>query len=168
MLPMPTLNEGNGPEAKTLLEQIENLYFSQEFARLDQAVERFDIFRIMGVSRDELVHSNVIGALLNPLRTGRIGEEFLSHFLKRIRSLPRLNTSRAPHLSFADLVSLAKSSVNVGRELALMDVRKCTNLSMPSLQQLRSSLKVNARYGCGALVRCESGTEHQLCGSQRP
>ncbi|HEY9655978.1 MAG TPA: PD-(D/E)XK nuclease family protein, partial [Crinalium sp.] len=52
--------------------------------KLESLLTQFNIFEAVGVTRQELRHSDFLAFLLNPSQTHQLGDRFLKRFLKRV------------------------------------------------------------------------------------
>ncbi len=98
--------------------QLATLTTSEEFLALTQYVKRFDLFKVMGVSTKELVHSNIIAALLNEHESHGLGAELRDAYVASL-STCRCSTSPVPpHI----LESTVGQRAKISRELAQIDI----------------------------------------------
>lgn len=99
-------------------ELITALATSDPFAALSRYTGAFDMFRVMGVSNKELVHSNILAALLNSQAAHGLGHRFRNAY---VSSLADCDCIGAP-LSAGVLTGISSAPAKVARELAHMDV----------------------------------------------
>lgn len=99
---------------------------SEAFNTLTGYTKAFDLFKAMGVSTRELVHSNIIASLLNDREAHGMGSAFRDDY---VRSLLGCRCERNP-LPEAVLSSTADVRANVTRELEHIDIL----LDYPSLK----------------------------------
>lgn len=79
--------------------------------------DKFNIFDILNISRQELRHSDFLAFLLDPNKSGNIGWQFLRNFLTI------LSKDIEPKLNFFDMLYGNIDKVNVYREVAVQDGR---------------------------------------------
>lgn len=66
--------------------RVKQLSASEQFHALTQYTKAFDLFKMMGVSSKELVHSNVIAALLNDRESHGLGASLRDDYLRSLAS----------------------------------------------------------------------------------
>lgn len=71
----------------TLPQIFDNLKKSHTFGSLDAYSKAFDLFKIMGVRSKELIHSNILAALMSEDESHGLGASFLDAFVKSIGKL---------------------------------------------------------------------------------
>ncbi|PWE38746.1 hypothetical protein C9I50_21150 [Pseudomonas prosekii] len=98
--------------------QLETLRTSFGFAALGRYTKAFDLFKMMGVSSKELIHSNILAALSNDREPHGMGSAFRDAY---VASLDQLTCIGRP-LSPAVLEGAKGKKVKVARELAHIDV----------------------------------------------
>ncbi|MBA1245260.1 PDDEXK-like family protein [Pseudomonas japonica] len=98
--------------------QVASLTASQEFTSLKDYTQAFDLFRVMGVSNKELVHSNIIASLLNDRGTHSLGSAFRDAYVRSLVNCRHSNTG-VPEQVFE---AAAGTPAVVARELQYMDV----------------------------------------------
>jgi hypothetical protein len=99
--------------------EVSALFFSDDFQQLCLRTERFAPFRVMGVSHREVVHSNILAALLNPGGNHGLGSRFLEQFLYRLGRLQPVH-GYAPTL--ATSLACANDHPRVYRESDRLDI----------------------------------------------
>lgn len=104
---------------KTELEAVEHLFLANEFSKICAYSANFDLFKMMGVRSKELVHSNIIAALLNPTYPHGLSHSFLNSFLLGIVNLHRASGSSLP---LSNLISSTDQNARVYRELENIDL----------------------------------------------
>lgn len=100
-------------------EAIEHLFLSEEFSKINSYSENFDLFKMMGVRSKELVHSNILAALLNPSYAHGLNHSFLNAFTQ---SVVNLKLESGTPLSLSNLISATNQNVRVYRELENIDL----------------------------------------------
>lgn len=108
------------------IKHVEALRSSVEFAALTRYTNVFDLFKVMGVSSKELVHSNILAAFMRADEAHGLGADFRDAF---VASLAQMRCSGNP-LSLRVLASTKGAKAKVTRELAHIDVL----LDFPSLR----------------------------------
>ncbi len=98
--------------------QLEALPTSEEFMSLTRYTKGFDLFKVMGVSTKELVHSNIIAALLNERESHGLGAVFRDSYVASLATC-RVSTNPIPPQILA---STAGARAKVSRELAQIDI----------------------------------------------
>lgn len=87
---------------------------NDDLAQLELLAQRFNIFEALGVTRDELKHSNFLGFLLDPQANHGLGDRFLKRFLQAAaESEPGVAPLTPIDL---DLLDLSKSVVERERD----------------------------------------------------
>lgn len=79
--------------------------------------DKYNVFDILNISRQELRHSDFLAFLLDPNKSGEIGWQFLRIFLTL------LSKDITPKLNFFDMLYGNIDKVNVYREVAVKDGR---------------------------------------------
>jgi len=100
-------------------EDIERLFLSEDFSQIASYSANFDLFKVMGVRSKELVHSNILAALLKPTYPHGLNHSFLNTFTQGIAKLAPLNGKA---LALSVLVSVTDQNVRVFRELENIDL----------------------------------------------
>ncbi len=95
-----------------MVEAIKKLCFNSAFQKITERTERFNIFRMMKIHRKELVHSDILAALLNPNYPHGLSNLFLNNFLQSICNI----------FDPALIIKLIKSNVIIYRERFNIDV----------------------------------------------
>ena len=69
-----------------LIEQkeLEELLMSDDFGKLTDISDKFNVFKVLKLENSEIRHSNFLGWLLNPCENHLMGDYFLKEFLKMI------------------------------------------------------------------------------------
>ncbi len=62
----------------------EFLYHNEDMNELDELSNRFNIFVALGITQQEIRHSNFLGWLLDPNETHGFGNAFLIRFLRLV------------------------------------------------------------------------------------
>jgi len=106
--------------------QLEALRTSADFTSLIRYTNVFDLFKVMGVSTKELVHSNILAAFMNEREAHGLGALFRNGYVASLFQCP----SSGPSLSQDVLESTTGAKAKVSRELAHIDVL----LDFPSLR----------------------------------
>ncbi|PZV12894.1 MAG: hypothetical protein DCF22_11405 [Leptolyngbya sp.] len=75
---------------------------NDDLEKLESLVNQFNIFEAIGVTRQELRHSDFLAFLLNPTQSHQLGDRFLKRFLKRVL-LADVATVSAIEIDVADL-----------------------------------------------------------------
>ncbi|PSV18866.1 PD-(D/E)XK nuclease family protein [Photobacterium kishitanii] len=104
---------------KTELEAVQDLFLSDEFSKISSYSTNFDLFKMMGIRSKELIHSNILAALLNPSYAHGLNYSFLNSFTLGIVNLHR--ESGEP-LSLSTLISSTDQNVRIYRELENIDL----------------------------------------------
>lgn len=98
--------------------QLEGLRASYGFASLGRYTTAFDMFKVMGVSTKELIHSNIIAAFMNANGPHGLGSSFRDAYVASLAKLPCSGQA----LPVQVLGSLEGAKAKVARELAHIDV----------------------------------------------
>ena len=98
---------------------IEELYFCDEYQKLCSKSSYFNIFRMMRNHSKELVHSNILSALLNKNYNHGLGSLFVDGFLHQIRKMTRFSGEKIP---IDTIISLLKSECIISREKYNIDI----------------------------------------------
>lgn len=106
--------------------QLEALRNSTGFTSLSLYTKAFDLFRVMGVSSKELVHSNILAAFMNEDEAHGLGASFRDAFVASLAQLPCNGQPIPMHV----LTGTKGAKAKVARELAHIDVL----LDFPSLR----------------------------------
>lgn len=101
------------------LEKMERLFLSECFSEVASYASNFDLFKMMGVRSKELVHSNIIAALLQPSYPHGLNYVFLNTFTKGVANLKLVHGNP---LSLSTLISATGDNVRVFRELENIDL----------------------------------------------
>jgi len=101
------------------LEDIERLFLSEDFSQIAAYSVNFDIFKAMGVRSKELIHSNILAALLQPTYPHGLNHSFLNAFTQGIVKLENINGKALP---LSALISATDQNVRVFRELENIDL----------------------------------------------
>ncbi|WP_283184421.1 PD-(D/E)XK nuclease family protein [Pseudomonas svalbardensis] len=99
-------------------EQLEVLRTSSNFAALSRYTKAFDLFKVMGVSSKELVHSNILAALMNEHEAHGLGAWFRDAFVASLSQMPCMGHP----LSLQVLEGTKGAKAKIARELAHIDV----------------------------------------------
>lgn len=103
----------------TELEAVENLFLSEEFSKIRSYSANFDLFKMMGIRSKELVHSNILAALLNPSYAHGLNYSFLNSFTQGVVNL---HLESGIPLPLSVLISATDQNVRVYRELENIDL----------------------------------------------
>jgi hypothetical protein len=76
---------------------------NHDLEKLESLLNQFNIFEAVGVTRQELRHSDFLAFLLNPVQTHQLGDRFLKRFLKRVLIEAEVSTVSAIEIDVADL-----------------------------------------------------------------
>ncbi len=98
--------------------QLAALATSEEFTSLTQYTKSFDLFKVMGVSTKELVHSNIIAALLNERESHGLGAVLRDAYVASLATC-RCSTNPVPPQILANT---AGERARISRELAQIDI----------------------------------------------
>ncbi|AZF32258.1 hypothetical protein C4J89_2783 [Pseudomonas sp. R4-35-07] len=98
--------------------QLNALRTSSGFASLSRYTRAFDLFRVMGVSSKELVHSNILAALMDEHDAHGMGALFRDAYVVSLGQLPCIGTP----LSQQVRESTAGAKAKIARELAHIDI----------------------------------------------
>ncbi|MCC4784488.1 PD-(D/E)XK nuclease family protein [Vibrio lentus] len=101
------------------LEAVERLFLSNEFSKIRSYSANFDLFKMMGIRSKELIHSNILAALLNPSYVHGLNYSFLNSFTLGIVNLHLESGSPLP---LSVLISSTDQNVRVYRELENIDL----------------------------------------------
>ena len=101
------------------LEAVENLFLSEGFSKISSYSANFDLFKMMGVRSKELVHSNILAALLNPSYPHGLNYSFLNSFTQGVVNL---HLESGLPLPLSVLISATDQNVRVYRELENIDL----------------------------------------------
>lgn len=97
----------------------EFLVDNQELEALDARLRTFNILEVLGVSRAELRHSNLLAWFLNPAGSHGLGDAFLRRFLSRlVRDKQDLNVQFRP----AQIELMPLGDAEVFREWRHIDI----------------------------------------------
>lgn len=58
--------------------------------KLDKISENPNMFEILGISREEYRHSNFLGRLMSPKKSGKMGEEILEKISRKMKKRVRM------------------------------------------------------------------------------
>lgn len=115
---MDTDNEKQN-STKTTLDELKNLALkldSEIAQRLYKAgLERFNVFDVLNISRQELCHNDFLAFLLDPQRNDNINEQFLRRLM--------LSEEIVNELNFADILYGNFDNISVNREYSTNDGR---------------------------------------------
>ncbi|WP_343577869.1 PD-(D/E)XK nuclease family protein [Pseudomonas sp.] len=100
------------------LEQLEALRTSADFTSLIGYTNTFDLFKVMGVSTKELVHSNILAAFMNEHEAHGMGASFRNAYVASLFQ----NRSSGQSLPKEVLERVEGAKAKVSRELAHIDV----------------------------------------------
>ena len=107
------------------LEQF-NLNFEKNIVKplKDAGYDEENIFNILNITRQELRHSDFLAFLLNPHRSGDIGEQFLRNFLYLLTKQDKINYNfiKPPYNSITNVNVYREITVKDGRIDLLMDL----------------------------------------------
>lgn len=98
--------------------QLAALATSEEFQALTQFTKKFDLFKVMGVSTKELVHSNIIAALLNEQESHGLGAVLRDAYVASLAT-SRFSKNPVPPRILASTVG---ARAKIFRELAQIDI----------------------------------------------
>ncbi len=102
-------------------EELQNfaLNFENKIVRplVSAGFNKYNIFDILNIGRQELRHSDFLAFLLDPSKSGQIGEQFLRNFITLLAK------NIASDLNFFDMLYGNIDKVNVYREVAVKDGR---------------------------------------------
>ena len=101
------------------VEIIEELYFCDEYQKLCSKSSYFNIFRMMRNHSKELVHSNILSALLNKNYNHGLGSLFADGFLHQIRKMTPFSGKKIP---IDTIISLLNSECIILREKYYIDI----------------------------------------------
>lgn len=105
---------------------LEDLSASIEFSDLSRYVKSFDLFKMMGISTKELVHSNIIAALMNEREPHGLGSALRDQYVASLADCKCVGTPIPQHL----LASTSGVHAKIARELEHIDIV----LDFPSLR----------------------------------
>ncbi|MGL1956975.1 MAG: PD-(D/E)XK nuclease family protein [Colwellia sp.] len=91
---------------------------NHSFEDLVEYSNQFDLFKMMGVRRKELVHSNILAAFFTPSESHGLGHKFVNEFLKQIPD----KTFCGDAISSTTLQTAIGGNVRVYRELENIDL----------------------------------------------
>lgn len=91
---------------------------NHSFENLVEYSNQFDLFKMMGVRRKELVHSNILAAFFTPSESHGLGHNFVNEFLKQIPD----KTFCGDAISSTTLQTAIDGNVRVYRELENIDL----------------------------------------------
>lgn len=97
---------------------LEALPRTDEFTALAGYTNSFDLFKVMSVSTKELVHSNIIAALLNDQQPHGLNCAFRDAYVESLSDCRCVGSS----VPLQALTSTAKARAKVARELAHIDI----------------------------------------------
>jgi hypothetical protein len=98
--------------------QLEALPNTEEFTALTCYTNSFDLFKVMGVSTKELVHSNIIAALLSEQEPHGLAASFRDAYIESLSDCRCVGTPFPQQT----LASTAGARAKVSRELAHLDI----------------------------------------------
>ncbi|WP_318432765.1 PDDEXK-like family protein [Photobacterium leiognathi] len=101
------------------LEAVERLFLSEEFSKISTFSTSFDLFKMMRIRSKELIHSNILAALLNPSYAHGLNYSFLNSFTLGIVNL---HLESGVHLPLSVLISSIDQNVRIYRELENIDL----------------------------------------------
>lgn len=99
-------------------EQYQKLIENKSFNKLVEYSNQFDSFKMMGVRRKELIHSNILASFFTPSDSHGLGHNFVNEFLKQIPD----KTFCGDAISATALQSATDGNVRVYRELENIDL----------------------------------------------
>jgi hypothetical protein len=126
--------------------------------QLSARLARFNVFRVLGIERAEIRHSNVLAWLLNPRADHGLGMTVLRRFLSRVLLA---NTSIPIKLTPARVELQDFNDVEVYREWHGLDVFV---FSRKGRWSLAIENKIGARESAGQLRRYRTAIEAELPG----
>ncbi len=96
------------------------LNFDEKITRplVNAGYDRYNVFNILNIKRQELRHSDFLSFLFDPSKSGDIGQQFLKNFLILLAK-----ENKASTLNFFDTLYGNINNVNVYREMAIKDGR---------------------------------------------
>ncbi|MEP9316042.1 PD-(D/E)XK nuclease family protein [Pseudomonas sp. LABIM340] len=102
----------------TLSALLDDLRHSSAFAALDAYSNAFDLFKVMDVRSKELIHSNILAALMSEGEPHGLGSVFLDAFVSSLGELRCMGTPLARDV----LDSAAGAKAKISRELEHIDL----------------------------------------------
>lgn len=149
------MSKENEQKARLLDEFLVN---KEEFDKLSDRLNQFNIFDVLKISKAEIRHSNAIAWLLDPLETHSFGDVFLRRFLSRVlhNSELTLNTLSPSKIEVMDF-----KNIDVQREWKNIDVfvRDQQNKWCMIIEN-----KVKSKESAGQLVRYKKIVEEEFPG----
>ncbi len=96
------------------------LNFDENITRplVNAGYDKYNVFNILNISRQELRHSDFLSFLFDPSKSGNLGQQFLKNFLILLAK-----ENKASTLNFFDTLYGNINNVNVYREMAIKDGR---------------------------------------------
>ena len=96
------------------------LNFDENITRplVNAGYDKYNVFNILNISRQELRHSDFLSFLFAPSKSGNLGQQFLKNFLILLAK-----ENKASKLNFFDTLYGNINNVNVYREMAIKDGR---------------------------------------------
>ena len=81
------LEQMEANESRSHVSALKELEADPDFTRLGEMLAEFDALELLGVSRDEETHSNILAWLLNPRENHLMGDFFLRNFLLETKAV---------------------------------------------------------------------------------
>ena len=100
-------------------DQYQKLIHNHSFKELLAYSNEFDLFKMMGVRRKELIHSNILASFFTPSEPHGLRHNFVNHFINQIKDIQILS-GKALNEAVIELALNAK--VRVYRELESIDL----------------------------------------------
>lgn len=98
--------------------QYQKIVDNHSFENLVEYSNQFDLFKMMGVRRKELVHSNILASFFTPSESHGLGHNFVNEFLNQIPD----KTFCGDAISVTSRQSAIDGNVRVYRELENIDL----------------------------------------------
>ena len=86
----------NGESEREILEQF--IHENADLEKLEEIIDKFNIFTALGVVNNEIRHSNFLSWLLSPNESHGLGDYFLALFLRRVSLKASSPGTQAPSI----------------------------------------------------------------------
>lgn len=120
-----------------------------EFARLERRLDRYNAFKVLGISRAEIRHSNVLAWLLSPRESHGFGDDFFRRFLRIVVHESTDGFEGLP--SALDVDAWDILAINVRREWLHIDLLLLVSLGSGEKWAILIENKIESTQGAGQL-----------------
>lgn len=120
-----------------------------DFARLERRICRYNAFKVLGISRAEIRHSNVLAWLLNPRESHGFGDDFFRRFFRIVVHESTDAFEGVP--SALDVDAWDILAINVRREWLHIDLLLLVSLSSGEKWAVLIENKIESIQGAGQL-----------------